>query len=350
MVNKFQHSIDRKEKSPLISFVLVGRNDNYGGDFRQRLQTCVTSLHNQLVVHAMHAEIIFVNYNPLPTPEITDFIEWPKSTDNIAVKIITVSPDNHKIFLDKTNVDDVPVLEYPAKNAGIRRANGDYILVMNPDIVFDELFFESISWFNKNHYYRANRVDYFLPKGEKINDNILNIAKNNCTKVWVKAISKKVKRGPISTFKFRLIVLQSKMEVFRYNLIKSLNFLWSEKLHAKAEYKYHCNVSGDFMLMHRQNWDVLMGYNEKASIALHIDSLMVIQAASFGLQEVILPFPIYHQEHERRYDATTENLKYRDAYLNFQSQSQEMLKNKHPKIYNSKNWGFFSKQLEEIIL
>jgi nucleoid-associated protein YejK len=63
-----------------------------------------------------------------------------------------------------------------------------------------------------------------------------------------------------------------------------------------------------------------------------------------------LPFPIYHQEHERRYDATTENLKYRDAYLNFQSQSQEMLKNKHPKIYNSKNWGFFSNQLEEIIL
>jgi hypothetical protein len=349
MVNSL-HSSTNKEKSPLISFVFVGRNDNYGGDFKQRLQTCVTTLYNQLVTYNTSAEIIFVNYNPLPTPIITDFIEWPKSTHLITVKIITVSPEEHQKFVDASNVDDVPVLEYPAKNAGIRRANGEYIVAMNPDIVIDDLFFETFPWFNKNHYYRVNRIDYQLHNDEEIHGDVLNFAKNNCTKVWVKAISKSVKRGPISTFKFRYIVLQSKIEIFRYQVLRSLNFLWSEKLHAKAENRYHCNVSGDFMLMHRLNWDVLLGYHEKAKLALHIDSLMVVQAASFGLKEVILPFPIYHQEHERRYDATTENLKYREAYMDFQNQAQEMLQKKQPKIYNSENWGFSSVSLEEITL
>lgn len=344
------HHTPNKDNSPLISFVLVGRNDNYGGDFKQRLQTCITTLFQQLVDHGVSAEILFVNYNPLPSPVITDFIKWPTSTDKVTIKIITVSSEAHQKFVETSGVDDVPVLEYPAKNAGIKRANGTYILAMNPDIVLDDLFFETISWFNKNHYYRANRVDYYLPAGEEIHSNILDYAKNNVTKVWVKAISKSVKRGPISNLKFRCIVFQSKLEILRYNCIKAFNFVWSQKLHPKAEYKYHCNVSGDFMLMHRQNWDVLLGYHERAAIALHIDSLMVVQAACFGLQEVILPFPIYHQEHERRYDATTENLKYRAAYLKFQKDAQEMIKKKEPKIYNSKDWGFSSVQLEEILL
>ena len=350
MVNKFQNLAHDKEKSPLISFVLVGRNDNYGGDFKQRLHNCISTLFKQLVAHKTHAEIIFVNYNPLPQPAILDFIEWPKSTDLVSIKIITVSADLHLEFVKQYDIDEAPVLEYPAKNAGILRASGTYILAMNPDILIDELFFDSLSWLDKNHYYRTNRIDYHLPKGKKIEGNIISFAKKNCTKVWVKAISKSVKKGTISTLKFRQIVLQSKMEIFRYNFLKAFNFLWSEKLHDKAEYKYHCNVSGDFMLMHRQNWAILLGYNEMATIALHIDSLLVVQAATFGLQEVILPFPIYHQEHERRYDANIENPKFRAAYLYFQNEAQEMMASKSPKIYNTINWGFSSAELDEILL
>jgi hypothetical protein len=52
-------------------------------------------------------------------------------THNLAVRVITVPSDLHDT-LNSTS----PVLEFHAKNVGIRRARGDFVLVTNPDILF----------------------------------------------------------------------------------------------------------------------------------------------------------------------------------------------------------------------
>jgi hypothetical protein len=62
---------------PLLSIVLAGRNDNYGGNFAERLQACVNVLNRELSVLDIRTEVIFVNYNPLPEPAVRDFIHWP---------------------------------------------------------------------------------------------------------------------------------------------------------------------------------------------------------------------------------------------------------------------------------
>lgn len=338
------------KKSPLLSFVLVGRNDNYGGDFKSRLQRCILSLFDQLNSNKIASEIIFVNYNPLPDNAISNFILWPKSNEFITIKIITVANHIHQNFINNHQVKDVPVLEYPAKNAGIRRANGDFIVAMNPDIIFDNSFFKDIKNLKKTHYYRSNRFDFRLEKAAEEPKNILEYAKNNVCKVWVKAISKSVKVGRVTKSKFCLILVQQKAEIIKYNLLQSFNFLWRKKLHSKAENRYHCNVSGDFMLMHKSAWQKIKAYKEDAFLALHIDALLVVQAATLSLKEFVYPYPIYHQEHDRRYNAETENLDFRKAYLTFQEDSQIMIKEKKPTIFNSEHWGFAHLNLEETLL
>lgn len=334
------------DKNPLISFVIAGRNDNYGGDFKLRLQRCISSLFNQLDAYDINSEIIFVNYNPLPGSEIIDFISWPKSNEFIAVKIITVAPELHEQFVENNDVKNVPVLEYPAKNAGIRRAKGTFILSMNPDIILDDAFFLDIPNLKKERYYRCNRFDFKLEENDFQSDTIVSYAKKHICKIWVKAISKEIAVGSFSTYKFYLILLQQKIEI--YSL--TFSFLSKLNLDPKAEYKFHCNVSGDFMLMHNEHWQQLMAYKENAFLALHIDALMVVQAATLGLKEHVFSYPIYHQEHTRRYNADKENRDFRDAYLIFQNDAQRMIKEKKPMLFNTQNWGFVNSKLEEILL
>ena len=351
MVNKKVYSSpDFVNKKPFISFVIVGRNDNYGGDFKLRLQKCISSLFRQLNTFKIQSEIIFVNYNPLPKPSINNFISWPKSNEFITVKIITVAPELHEQFVENNPVKNVPVLEYPAKNAGIKRANGTFILSMNPDIIIDDKFFKDVPKLKKDNYYRCNRFDFKLENEDLPSEAIIPYAKKHICKIWVKAISKEIEVGSFSNFRLKLVLFQQKVEVFRYNAIKALNFLWSIPLHQKAEYKFHCNVSGDFMLMHNDNWQQLKAYKENSYLSLHVDALMVVQAATFGLKEQVFSYPIYHQEHTRRYDAENENQDFRDAYFVFQSEAQKMIQEQKSIIFNSKNWGFENSNLEEILL
>jgi hypothetical protein len=102
--------------------------------------------------------------------------------------------------------------------------------------------------------------------------------------------------------------------------------------------------------MHKSSWEKLNGYPENTRLSLHTDALMVVMAYSSGLQERVFRWPIYHQEHVRRYDAdkSGEDPSLREAYLTFQEEAQAMLRNKKPVIYNNDKWGLTSHDFEEV--
>lgn len=52
--------------NPYISVVIVGRNDNYGGDFVERLSNFIEHLDYQIKDHPTLLELIIVDWNPLP--------------------------------------------------------------------------------------------------------------------------------------------------------------------------------------------------------------------------------------------------------------------------------------------
>jgi hypothetical protein len=330
-----------------LSVVLVGRNDNYGGNFKSRLEYCISLLFQQLQQLNIHSEIIFVNYNPLPAPGITDFIQWPASSANVQMRIIEVPHEEHLRFVNENKVKDIPVIEYLAKNVGIRRAKGKFISCINPDIIFPDEFISQLAHLDNNCFYRANRFD-FVQSPEPIEQKkLLEFAKANVIAIWMKGMSFHFSPQAISQLRYIRYKIIQQFTILKYEWIRKLNVLWKHPLHFKAENKYHCNVSGDFMLMSRKDFFDLNGYFETAPIALHIDSLFVVQAAVKGLKESMLKFPIYHQDHERRYTSDRKSEIEDTAYLFFQKESEEMITSNKTKQYNSDNWGLKSIELNE---
>lgn len=338
--------------NPYLSIVIAGRNDNYGGDFRQRLQNCVNWTFLQLTKEKISSEIIFVNYNPLPEPAIEKFISWPSSNELVTVKILTVSSETHNEFVKYQGVKNVPVLEYVAKNTGIRRAKGEFVLSMNPDILMDERLFQNFKNFREDCYYRCNRFDYSDDLEINAETVLFHKLKNRITQIWFKGNYVKVDGINIFSYYFHWFM-------------KTINNFWkgnTEKIQFvlnpfrinvythNVEFWYHCNAAGDFMLTARKNWHRLNGYRENAYISLHTDSLFVIQAATAGISEKTFRYPVFHKQHERRYDALKENDEQRKIYLDYQHIAKNMVKRKKTEIFNNDDWGLKNAPIMETLL
>jgi hypothetical protein len=104
-----------------LSVILSGRNDGHCGDFLDRMNRSIET------ILPLKAEIIFVEWNP---PEDRPLIR--KVIQHKGIRVITVERDLHN---QMHGADLLPFFEYRAKNAGIRRAHGEWILCMNPDIL-----------------------------------------------------------------------------------------------------------------------------------------------------------------------------------------------------------------------
>src|SRR5688572_11058918 len=142
---------------PYLSIIAVGRNDDYGKDFSKRLDTFLRHLARLDHMYPGLFELIFVEWNPPPEkPPLAKAFDWSRFSQ---ARIITVTPDRHRTipFHDRTYL-----FEYFAKNVGVRRAQGDYVLVTNPDIIFsDELFaFFATKPFVPETFYRIDRCDF----------------------------------------------------------------------------------------------------------------------------------------------------------------------------------------------
>lgn len=107
------------------SAVFVGRNDDYMANFLSRI--LATSLWN--IQHGIR-EIVFVEWNPPPTRELLS----EKLTAHCPQMRAFVVPAEIHAHLCKNS--DLPLLEYHAKNVGLRRANSDWVIATNADIAF----------------------------------------------------------------------------------------------------------------------------------------------------------------------------------------------------------------------
>lgn len=336
---------------PQISIVAVGRNDDYGGDFRSRLQHCVSWSVDLLTRNKIPSEFIFVNYNPIQGEPIEGFVEWPKSNAFVTVRVITVPNETHAKVVETHNIKDVPVLEYVAKNVGIRRARGKYVLSMNPDILMDENIVLQLNQLSSEYYYRSNRVDYsdsvIVEPGLALYGQI----RKSATTVWLKGRHDNISGfsyGKYKTLRFLNGVSNfwKRNTVYLEWILKRINIT---TYHHNWQFKYHSNACGDFMLMSRDNWNKLKGYKEASFISLHVDALMVIQAVVSGLEEHVFEHPIYHKQHERRFDAhnrlTEDQIK---VYHKYNTDVETMLSTNRPIIYNDDAWGLGNIDLAEL--
>jgi len=267
--------------SQSLSIVVVGRNDNYGGNFTKNIRQFVHNLSTLLP----EAELVLIDWNPPEDrPPLSMMFAWPKGLKG---QVITVPREVHQ---DIDNPNKLPLLEYYAKNIGIRRANGDFVLCTNPDTLFsEELASELKQELNHFVYYRANRVD-IKPVPYPIYDiqNMQEFASENII----------IKHGKWGSYKG--------VDPTHH----SLAFL----RRIKRYYTYrtfsvpHENAAGDFLLASKETWWEIDGYPEFSSRS-HIDSIAMclihqnnkkLEPLIRGKSNHTFKGPLYHQDHDRK--------------------------------------------------
>src|SRR5688572_25212003 len=105
------------EQDPYVSFVIAGRNDDYGGDFNDRLSNSINQLSYLAEKFRLSSEYIVVNYNPIADkPPLSQSINWPKNRKYLRIRIITVSNEIHRQTENPESRKPLPFYEYIAKN------------------------------------------------------------------------------------------------------------------------------------------------------------------------------------------------------------------------------------------
>ncbi len=147
------------DNAPLLSVVATSRNDDHGHNLLRRTQIYVNGVINQCQRHNVTAELILVDWNPPnDRPGLADVLQWPADPSPCQVRVIQVPPELHSQL---RHSEHLPLFQMIAKNVGIRRARGRFVLATNIDIVFnDELFaYIAANKLDDNSLYRIDRHD-----------------------------------------------------------------------------------------------------------------------------------------------------------------------------------------------
>ena len=252
-----------------LSIIATARNDNHGGDLLRRMRIFVNGVLAQSEKYRLPVELILVEWNPpLDRPRLAQALSWPEEHPFITVRFIEVLPEIHSGYNHATNL---PLYQMIAKNVGIRRARGEYVLATNVDILFsDELFaFFASRELEKQKIYRVDRCD--------VNTNVpLNVTVEE----------------QLEYCKKNVIRVNCKFGTFK-------NYAEIKKVNDSKYIPLHTNACGDFQLMHREHWLQLQGYPEFDTYSMHLDSFLEFTAFYSGIEEVELEnsYRIYHIEH-----------------------------------------------------
>jgi len=236
-------------KQPLISFVIVSRNDNYAPSMEKRQKTAFKVLFEQLEKHSIVSEIILVDWNPpIDRPPLKNIFSIQPNSKNVAVRYIEVPPNIHYKYKYSR---DIPIHVAAGWNTGIRRARGEFILPKSADTFYsnDVMKFLTRGHLDAQHVYRCDRVD--------ISEN-----------AFIQSI-----QNP-SNF----MSVENLPPLHRYKRPTSSPHPQVPNLHTDA--------CGDFILMHRDVWPQIGGFWEGDSvISAEIDGLALNAAVALGIEE-----------------------------------------------------------------
>lgn len=280
---------------PYLSIVAASRNDDHGGDPLRRTQLFIDSLKWQAERYRLSIELILVDWNPPASkPLLADVLCFPKS-DYFSARTIVVPPEIHTGF---RHAEALSFFQMIAKNIGIRRAKGEFIVATNIDVLLDDSLFAYIAKkeLSKDFMYRADRYDVMnsIPAEHEAQQVFCRNPDNQIRRNHRLHPSNYSTEQEKSSFDSSAL-LASKGQFPYFELTK-------DEAIASADIPVHylnTNGCGDFTLLHRDAWASLHGYGEFEAFSMHIDSIGCIAAHLAGFREIALlpPMVCYHIEH-----------------------------------------------------
>ncbi len=339
--------------TPYLSIVATARNDNHGGDLLARMQHFVDGLADQCDRHALDAELVLVEWNPPDDkPGLADTLHWPSRPDGrLHVRIIQVPAALHARF---RYAAQLPLFQMIAKNVGIRRSRGEFVLATNIDILFSEELMAHLArrGLRAGRMYRVDRhdIDPPPPLDAPVVDR-LEWAKAHTIRRHGRYDSLDLRTGAAFKVAWR--------PTWRVRLLE-----WLQQMRAVpivTRLPLHLNGCGDFTLLHRDHWFDLKGYAELEMYSMHIDSLFCTAAAVAGVKETIWRDPrrIYHIEHGTGSGFKPENVEALNTRLagagiaqlthaEFNRMAIEMRRERRPAMINDDQWGLRDEALTEV--
>lgn len=323
---------------PKISLVIAARNDDYGGDFLNRISTCLKILNYQVNKNKVPAELIIIEYNPPNNKQLLSEVLQINKSDFLSIRFINVPSKFHQ---DLAQGSKNPFFEYVAKNIGIKRANGEFILATNPDIIFSEEFIKFISndQLEKNKFYRINRHD--LPAhifGEVSTEKeILDWCKNHVIRIMTN-------NGILFFNTKRWLKRFLKRPTFSHLLrLPLFNFLTERKIKLDPN-RISGAAAGDFIMAHSDAWHKVRGYDQ-IPFNSFVDGYNVHMFHCYGFEQQILPYPVYHMGHK-----TSNNSRKQPDFKTYLDTVSKMDETKIPYKKYPEDWGFPDIDFKEIVI
>lgn len=321
---------------PYISIVVASRNDDLERESVSRTQIFLENIFRQLSIKSVHIEIIIVEWNPpAHKKRLQELLSFDNKPANCTLKIISVPDKIHKRY---PNADKISLFQFTAKNIGIRRARGEFILSTNIDILISDEIIDLFS--SHNLSYDLIRAIRFDVPSYILNSRDIKTINELCQKQAFRAF------WPWGTEN-----LTNNSTIFRQ--LKSL----LKKIFYRGVFT---NACGDFTLLPKKAWDQLRGYPEYPYHGVKIDGLLIYGALRNGVKQKILfpPYSIYHIDHagswtEQNSFSLQKKLKERGipfiSTLEYNNQVREISSSPHPINFNDQYWGLANEILPEFI-
>lgn len=288
-------------EAPYLSVVAGSRNDDHGGGMARRMRHFAVNLAAQARRFELPTELVLVEWNPPEDrPPLAESQAWPGGDDLFRFRIVTVPPEIHRRY---PTAAQVPFYQYLSKNAGIRRAEGRFILVTNVDVILDDALFARLAArdLEAGVTYRTARWDVArdLPFDED-HDRRQAIYRRHVRRVLYHYGALEVPedlRGDLPAIAALMAREMDRMQRLHEGLRPLLGERWPVM---EAIQRLHCNASGDFALMAREDWFALRAYPEWPIHSWHLDSLFLLQLMEAGIinRSFDWDLPIYHIEHD----------------------------------------------------
>jgi hypothetical protein len=234
--------------APYLTIIVTGRNDDFGGDFNSRFFNALRFNHECLRTAGIPHEFVFVEWRPIDgKPYLATLLghAFPELSDS-ELRSYVVDPAYHDALSLNPRIQ---FQEFIAKNVGIRRARGAFVLTTNTDIYLGRGALEFLAGrsLSPRVLYRAPRHDLkWDADASSIDWEVLHDERN-----------------------------------------------WEEVNHIKPP--WFTNASGDFLLLDRETYHELRGFNEVYRNAkIHMDGNFCVKAHASGASLVDIGTPVFH--------------------------------------------------------
>ena len=267
--------------------ILTSKNDNYGGNLHHRATMCLTSL----IEH--HDEVIFVDWK---TKDGNSIINNIKHNLPHQKKLKSIQVPKEFLQVKYPHISNYSMIESIGRNVGIRRAEGEYIISTNIDIISTPL---NYSLLDESTFYTVPRRDI---------DEGFHLGFNSFKELYKSIWNNKD-------------LYQQKQK------IESSTDIWSLIL-----------CCGDYQIGHRNVWGKMKGFEESILFGCGIDTNVMKKASFHSNIKILDEHYIFHLNHGKSSN--------RDDDEEIAPMSnQENIIQKFTITENSDNWGMFNEDL-----